>query len=79
MPVSELVFAAVGHLVRRRRQLGLSQSDVARMMSTTQPAIAKLESRRFIPTVVTMEKYAAAVGSTLVLYVHDHQTDDKTS
>ncbi len=52
-------------LARRRRQLGLSQGDVAARMRTSQPAVARLEAAASDARASTMERFAAAVGETL--------------
>ena len=48
-------------LIDARSRAGLSQSDVAARMGTSQPAVARLESGRK-PTLKALERYAAAVG-----------------
>ncbi len=48
-------------LIEARARAGLSQSDVAERMGTSQPAVARLESGRK-PTLKALERYAEAVG-----------------
>ena len=48
-------------LIDARLKAGLSQSDVAARMGTSQPAVARLESGRK-PTLKALERYAEAVG-----------------
>ena len=48
-------------LIDARLRAGLSQSDVAARMGTSQPAVARLESGRK-PTLKALERYAEAVG-----------------
>ena len=48
-------------LINARSRAGLSQSDVAARMGTSQPAVARLESGRK-PTLKALERYAEAVG-----------------
>ncbi len=57
--------ALVAHLVERRRELGLSQTDVAARMGTSQSAVARLESGGADVRLTTLERYAAAVGREL--------------
>jgi transcriptional regulator with XRE-family HTH domain len=66
---AELIICAMDALTERRRQLGLTQTDVARSMGTTQPAIAKIETHRQDPTVLTLAKYASAVRARLSLAI----------
>jgi transcriptional regulator with XRE-family HTH domain len=49
-------------LVARREAMGLSQTEVAARMGTSQSAVARLEGRRADLRVSTLERYAAAVG-----------------
>lgn len=55
----------VTSLVARRRELGLSQTEVAARMGTSQPAVARLESGTADVRLTTLERYAAAVGRQL--------------
>lgn len=57
--------ALVEQLVRRRVALGLSQSDVAARMGTSQSAVARLESGAADVRLSTVERYAAAIGHVL--------------
>lgn len=44
-----------------RRELGVTQSQVASRMETTQPVIARLESGDMVPNLRTLERYAEAI------------------
>jgi transcriptional regulator with XRE-family HTH domain len=55
----------VERLVERRRQLGLSQREVAERMGTSQPAVARLEAGGTDVRLSTLERYAAALGTTI--------------
>lgn len=57
--------ALVADLVERRRELGLSQTDVAARMGTSQSAVARLESGGADVRLTTLERYAAAVDREL--------------
>ena len=57
--------ALVASLVERRRALGLSQTDVAARMGTSQSAVARLESGAADVRLTTLERYAAAVDRAL--------------
>jgi len=53
------------HLVARRLALGLSQTEVAARMGTSQSAVARLESGDADLRLSTLERYAAALGHEL--------------
>jgi len=52
-------------LVMRRHRLGLSQTEVAARMGTSQSAVARLEAGEGDIRLSTLERYAAAVGLEL--------------
>jgi predicted transcriptional regulator len=52
-------------LVARRVELGLSQTEVAARMGTSQSAVARLESGTADLRLSTLERYAAALGQVL--------------
>jgi transcriptional regulator with XRE-family HTH domain len=56
-------------LVARRRELGLSQTEVAARMGTSQSAVARLESGEADVLLSTLERYATAVGIRLDWHV----------
>jgi transcriptional regulator with XRE-family HTH domain len=45
----------------------LSQSELARRMGSTQPAIARLEAGRVAPRLDTLDRAAAALGLELLI------------
>jgi len=59
MPMLDVILAA-------RREAGLTQAQVAERMGTKAPAVARLEaslvSGRHSPSLVTLRKYAKALG-----------------
>jgi len=55
----------VADLTSQRRSAGLSQTEVAARMGTSQSAVARLESGDADIRVSTLERYAAAIGSQL--------------
>ena len=59
--------ALAKRLVELRQASGLSQTQVAARMGTSQSAVARLESGSADVRLSTLEKYAAAVGSSLEL------------
>lgn len=54
--------ALVGELAARRQALGLSQTEVAARMQTSQSAVARLERGSGDVRLSTLSRYAAAVG-----------------
>ncbi|HLI41606.1 MAG TPA: helix-turn-helix transcriptional regulator [Streptosporangiaceae bacterium] len=55
----------VRELASRRHAAGLSQTEVAARMGTSQSAVARLESGTADVRASTLERYAAAVGSLI--------------
>jgi DNA-binding XRE family transcriptional regulator len=62
---SEEEFALVSALIGARAEAGLSQNELAERMSTSQAAIARLESGRYWPTIRTLRRLAEATGTRL--------------
>lgn len=60
-------FKLVEALVRARMAAGLTQSELARRLGTTQSAIARLEGGRVSPSFATLRRYAEATGTRLVV------------
>jgi transcriptional regulator with XRE-family HTH domain len=52
-------------LTSKRLALGLSQTEVAARMGTSQSAVARLESGQADLRLSTLERYAAAIGQRL--------------
>ena len=66
----------LGYLILTLRELaGLSQSKIAGRAGTGQPAIARLESGRQLPTVNTLLKVASSCGMHLVVGLADPELD----
>ena len=55
----------VKELVDARRERGLSQTEIAARMGTSQSAVARLERGDLDVRLSTLERYAAAVGRTV--------------
>jgi len=55
----------VADLTAQRRSAGMSQTEVAARMGTSQSAVARLETGEADVRVSTLERYAAAIGSQL--------------
>lgn len=61
----------VDDLAARRRGAGLSQTEIAARMGTSQSAVARLESGRADVRLSTLQRYAAALGHAVTLGVRD--------
>lgn len=59
-------FALLDEMLAARRAAGLTQAQVAELMGTKAPAVARLESAlasgKHSPSLDTLRKYAAALG-----------------
>ena len=62
-------------LARRRNELGLSQTLVAARMGTSQSAVARLEAGRSDPRMSTLERYAAALDTSVAYAVATRRTE----
>lgn len=62
-------FETARELIAARTQAGLTQSDVAQRMGTTQSVIARLESGKRAPSMRTVQRYAQAVGARAVVRI----------
>jgi len=58
-------FALALAVAKARRRAGLSQSELARRMKTTQSTVARLESGRGLPSTRTLDRFAKATGHRL--------------
>jgi transcriptional regulator with XRE-family HTH domain len=61
----------VRDLVAQRLAAGLSQTEVAARMGTSQSAVARLESGATDARASTLERYAAAVGGEIKWSLND--------
>jgi predicted transcriptional regulator len=68
--------AVIDALVRRRNELGLSQTVVAARMGTSQSAVARLEAGRSDPRMSTLERYAAALDTSVAYAVAARRTEE---
>ena len=58
-------FAVAEALIDARAKAHLRQEDVARLMKTSQTAVARLESGKSNPSLSTLRKFAKATGTKL--------------
>ena len=65
--------ALLDTLLRARREAGLTQADVAALMGTQPPSIARLEralaTGKHSPSIATLRKYVKACGKDLVVKI----------
>lgn len=60
-------FDMARELVAARNKAGLTQSDVAQRMGTTQSAVARMEGGSRLPSIRTVQRYAKAIGCRAVV------------
>src|SRR5215470_18203764 len=58
-------FALAAAVAKARNRAGLSQTELARRMKTTQSTVARLESGRGLPSTRTLDRFAKATGHRL--------------
>ena len=59
----------IAELAAHRRATGLSQTDIAGRMGTSQSAVARLETGDGDVRATTLERYAAAIGCEIAWFV----------
>lgn len=62
-------YAIARELIAARARAGLSQSEVAQRMGTTQSVVARLESGKRPPSMRTVQRFAQAVGGHAILRI----------
>lgn len=67
MEFNELWVEALGSIVKRRKQLGLSQRDIAQMIDKPQSTIARIEACKTIPNTQTLFKLVNALGLSIII------------
>jgi len=60
-------FALANAVIEARTRAGLTQEELAQKMGTTQPVIARLEGGKTRPSMRTLERFAHATGSRLLI------------
>jgi predicted transcriptional regulator len=63
--IAERRRTVTGQLVSLRRELGLSQTEVAARMGTSQSAVARFEAGDLDARLSTLERYTEALGARL--------------
>jgi len=62
-------FEVARELIAARARAGLTQSDVAERMGTSQSVIARLEGGARMPSMRTVQRYAEALGAKAVIRI----------
>ena len=70
------IFAVVGEMIEARRAAGLTQTDIATRMSTSQSVVARLENARHMPTFDMIARYAAAIDRRLDIHLVPNNRQD---
>jgi transcriptional regulator with XRE-family HTH domain len=65
--------ALMAELVEARKERGLSQTEIAAQMGTSQSAVARLERGDVDARLSTVERYAAALGRTVDWQVRSYE------
>jgi len=60
-------FEIASALIKARTEAGLTQSEVASRMGTTQSAVARIEGGSQLPSMKSVIRYATAIGARPVL------------
>lgn len=60
-------FAVAKAVIAARNRAGLTQTELARKMKTTQPVVARLEGGRTQPSLRTLQRLAQATDSRLMI------------
>ncbi len=63
------IFAVVGEMIEARRAAGLTQTEIAIRMGTSQSVVARLEKARHMPTFEMIARYAAAIERRLDIHL----------
>lgn len=63
------IINTLSFLEAQRIKQGLTQSEFARRIGMSQPQLAKIERMESIPTLTTLNKYAAGLGLEIRLTV----------
>jgi transcriptional regulator with XRE-family HTH domain len=69
----------IAALIKRRRDLGITQRALDDMVGVSDCMIAKWESGQRSPTALSLEKWANALGLKLALVVAGKQKREKAS
>lgn len=60
--------ALIDEVVELRKAKGWSQKELSAACGLTQSVIARIESKKSMPTIATLYKIIAAMGASLAIY-----------
>ncbi|MBV9508737.1 MAG: helix-turn-helix transcriptional regulator [Caulobacteraceae bacterium] len=63
------IYAVVGEMIEARQAAGLTQTEIAIRMGTSQSVVARLENARHMPTFHMIDRYAKALGRRLDIHL----------
>lgn len=58
-------YKAIEQIIRMRKNLNLTQEQLAKLIDTRQPSIARLESGEHYPSIESLKKIAEVLGAKL--------------
>jgi transcriptional regulator with XRE-family HTH domain len=71
------MYTAIADIIRLRLERGLSQAELAQRLGKQQPAIARLESGRVMPSIASLQEVAQALDATLVLRIEEKDENER--
>jgi transcriptional regulator with XRE-family HTH domain len=63
--VPEQCARLIDELIELRKARGWTQQDLAKACGLTQSVVARIESKKSVPTLVTLQKIVSALDATL--------------
>ena len=60
--------ALIDELIALRKEKGWSQKELSAACGLTQSVVARIESKKSVPTIATLYKIVAALGASLVVH-----------
>ena len=73
MTYPDMIRRAVDELAIIRKRRGLRQKDVAEICGYPDGWASRLECHYHVPTIETLQRYAAAVGATITIQVTENK------
>jgi transcriptional regulator with XRE-family HTH domain len=73
------MYAAIADIIRLRLEKGLTQADLAQRLGKQQPAIARLESGRVMPSMASLQEVAEALDAKLVVRIEEKESERRAS
>jgi transcriptional regulator with XRE-family HTH domain len=67
LKMPEQCAALIDELIELRKAKGWSQKDLSAVCGLTQSVIARIESKKSVPTIATLYKIVSALGASLTV------------